>query len=65
MHISETLCVSMSILRYDTQICSLPQLCMISNLVMDFIHATWNHLLSTSNQEWLSVKNLSNFADAV
>ena len=42
-----------------------PQLCMISNLVMDFIYATWNHLLSTFNQQWLSVDNLSHFADAV
>ena len=28
-----------------------PQLCMISNLVMDCIYTNWNHLLSTFNQE--------------
>ena len=42
-----------------------PQLCMISNLVMDHIYTTWNHLLSTFNQEWLSIQNLIKFSDAV
>ena len=42
-----------------------PQLCMISNLVMDHIYTTWNHLLSAFNQEWLSIQNLIKFSDAV
>ena len=42
-----------------------PQLCMISNLVMDHIYTTWNHLLSTFNQECLSIQNLIKFSDAV
>lgn len=42
-----------------------PQLCMISNLVVDHIYTTWSHLLSTFNQEWLSIQNLIKFSDAV
>lgn len=42
-----------------------PQLCMISNLVMEHIYTSWNHLLSTLNQEWLSTDNLIKFCDAV
>ena len=42
-----------------------PVPCKISNLVMYHIYTTWNHLLSTFNQEWLSIQNLIKFSDAV
>jgi hypothetical protein len=42
-----------------------PQLCMISNLIMNHIYTTWYHLLSTFNQHWLSIENLIKFCDAV
>ena len=43
-----------------------PQLCMISNAVMDDIYCTrWNYLLSTFNQPWLSAEKLQIFCDAV
>ena len=41
-----------------------PQLCLISNVVMDYIYTQWNHLLSTFNQPWLSPENLELFAEA-
>ena len=43
----------------------IPQLCMITNTVMDFIYLTWSHLLSNLNQPWLSPANLQIFADAI
>ena len=43
-----------------------PQLCMISNAVMDDIYCTrWNYLLSTFNQPWLSAEKFHIFCDAV
>ena len=41
-----------------------PQLCMTSNLVMDYLYTHWNHLLTSLNQPWLSPDNLENFANA-
>ena len=41
-----------------------PQLCMVSNLVMDYVYTHWNHSLSTLNQPWLSLDNLERFANA-
>ena len=32
---------------------------------MDHVYTTWNHFLSTFNQEWLSIQNLIKFSDAV
>ena len=34
------------------------QLCMTSNLVMDYLYAHWNHLLTSLDQPWLSPDNL-------
>ena len=31
-----------------------PQLCMVSNAVMESLYTRWNHLLSVSDQPWLS-----------
>ena len=42
-----------------------PQLCMISNGVMDFVYDNWNHLLSSLNQPWLSTNILEYFAQAI
>ena len=42
-----------------------PQLCMISSQVMDFIYQTHNHRLRTFNQPWLSQASLQNCADVI
>ena len=43
----------------------IPQLCMATNEVVNFIHARWSYLLSTLNQPWLSCANLQLFANAI
>ena len=42
-----------------------PQLCMISNAVMNELYQTWNRLLTDLNQDWLSPNHLEEFAAAV
>ena len=42
-----------------------PQLCMISNLVMDHIYNNFRHLLDSFNQAWLAPQQLQYFADAI
>ena len=42
-----------------------PQLCMISNAVMNELYQTWNRLLTDLNQVWLSPNHLEEFAAAV
>ena len=42
-----------------------PQLCMVSNTVMNFIHENFHHLLETFNQPWLSQIELVNLAGAI
>ena len=42
-----------------------PQLSMISNLVMDEIYQRYGHLLRSMDQPWLSRENLAMFAHAV
>ena len=42
-----------------------PQLCMASNLVMNYIYTAWGRLLTNLNQPWLSPVNLERFANAV
>ena len=42
-----------------------PQLSMISNLMMNFMYDTWGHLLTSFNQEWLSPANLQNFCGVI
>ena len=44
---------------------SIPELCLISNEVMDFIYSNWNQLLRNLDQPWLSRTNLATFADAI
>ena len=40
-----------------------PQLCMTSNMVMDYLYTHWSHLLTSLNQPWLSPDNLEIFAN--
>lgn len=42
-----------------------PQLFIVSNLVMNHIYDDWNHLLSNFTQPWLSPNCLEVFADAI
>ena len=42
-----------------------PQLSMISNLVMDFVFQNYRRLLQDFNQPWLSPANLRAFADSI
>ena len=42
-----------------------PQLCMISSQVMDFIYQTHNHRLRSFYQPWLSQASLQNYADVI
>lgn len=42
-----------------------PQLCMISNQIMNLLYTEWNHLLSSLNQPFLSPANLQQFADVI
>ena len=44
---------------------SIPELCLISNEVMDFIYSNWNQLLPNLDQPWPSRTNLATFADAI
>ena len=43
----------------------IPQICMITNNVMNFIYDRWRHLLFDLNQPWLSRANLELFAAAI
>ena len=42
-----------------------PQLCMISNQVLNIIHDRWQHLFSDLDQPWLQPDRLEIFADAI
>ena len=44
---------------------AVPQLSMITNMVMNFIYNTWGHLLRTFNQQWLSPRHLEEFCQAI
>ena len=44
---------------------AVPQICMISNQMMNFIYQTQNHRLRSFNQPWLSQANLQNYADVI
>ena len=43
----------------------IPQICMITNNVMNFIYDRWHHLLFDLDQPWLSHANLERFAAAI
>ena len=69
----EALCVCLKRFAYPCRYADLvtrfgrpvPQLCMISNLVVDEIFDRYSHLLTDLNQPWLSRENLQIFANAV
>ena len=42
-----------------------PQFCMISNEIMNFIYETQHHRLRSFDQLWLSPENLQNYADVI
>ena len=42
-----------------------PQLCMIINLVVDYLFDRYSYLLHNLNQAWLSSQNLQMYADAI
>ena len=42
-----------------------PELCIISNYVLNFIYERWGYLLNSMNQAWLSPHNLQLFADII
>ena len=42
-----------------------PQLCMTSNHIMDFIYTNWNYLLSDMTQPCLSSANLEALANSI
>ena len=42
-----------------------PQLCMISNEIMNFIYETQHYCLRSFDQLWLSPENLQNYADVI
>ena len=42
-----------------------PELCLVSNHVINFVYDRWGHLLKTMNQQWLAPVNLQLFTDTV
>lgn len=42
-----------------------PQLCMISNHLMNILYESWHHLLGNLQQNWLATNNLEVFADVI
>ena len=77
----EALCIFLKRFAYpcryaDMQICRyadmlprfarpVPQFCMISNEIMNFIYETQHHRLRSFDQLWLSPENLQNYADVI
>ena len=70
---SEALCIMLKRFAYPCRYLDLiarfakpvPQLCMVSNHVMNLIYTQWNHLLTDLNQPWLSPANLQQFAEVI
>ena len=42
-----------------------PELCLVSNHVMNFVYDRWGHLLKIMNQQWFARVNLQLFADTI
>ena len=42
-----------------------PEICMMSNTVMNLVYNNFGHLLRNLNQPWLSMQNLEAYADAI
>ena len=71
---SEVLCIMLNRFAYPCRYLDLmptfakpvPQLCMVSNHVMNLIlYTQWNHLLTDLDQPWLSPANLQQFAEMI
>ena len=66
MHLSQTFIISLSVCRLIPRFGRLvPQLCMTSNQVIDYIVDTYGQLLRSLNEPFLSQENLQTFADAI
>ena len=69
----EALCIFLMRFAYPCRFADLvptfgrpvPQLCMITNEVINFTSYRWGHLLSTLDQPWLSPYYVQLFADAL
>ena len=73
VHPVEALCIFLKRFAYPCRYLDMihrfarpvPELCIISNYMINFIYDHWKHLLKSMNQPWLSPDNLQNFADAI
>ena len=69
----EALCILLKSYAYPNRYLDLmprfgrpvPQLCMVSNQIMNFLYDRWHHLLTTFDQPWLSPENLRRYADYI
>ena len=69
----EALCIFLKRFAYPCRYCDMinrfgqpvPQLSMVSNLVMNYLYNNFSHLLSDFNQPWLARAELEKFANAV
>ena len=70
---TEALCIFLKRFAYPCRYVDLiprfarpePQLCMISNAVLNSIYTNWRHLLSDLDQPWLSSHNWQMFAEVI
>ena len=70
---TEALCIFLKRFAYPCRYVDLiprfarpePQLCMISNAVLNSIYTNWRHLLSDLDQPWLSRPHLQTFAEVI
>ena len=69
----ETLCIYLKRFAYPCRYADMlprfarpvPQLCMISNEIMNSIYETQHHHLRSFDQPWLSPENLQNYTDVI
>ena len=69
----EALCILLKRLAYPCRYSDMiprfgrqvPQLCMIFNQMIDFVHTHWSHLLEDWVKPWLSPQSLRTYADVI
>ena len=69
----ESLCISLKQFAYPCRYSDMisrfgrpvPEVCLLSNHVMNFVYGRWGNLLKTMNQQWLAPVNLQPFADTI
>ena len=44
---------------------TVPEVCLLSNHVINFVYGRWGNLVKTMNQQWLAPVNLQPFADTI